>query len=154
MSISNHLYDIAQEAGIHCGLQFPPDPDTNLLALSQARDHPNPAVAQAMLDLCSKMQGLPGARGTDNTLSDIAVEFYHDIQWNLDQISNVLLPRVVQSTNEPEVVDSLIEFDRAKLTLHNAAYVQKRLAIGGIFPEMIKLVRSAQALYGTLAKAA
>lgn len=154
MSISNHLYDIAQEAAIHCGLQFPRDQDTNLSAFVQGRDHPNPAVARAMLDLCSKMQGLPGARGTDNTFSDIAVDFYNDIQWNLDQISNALLPRVVQSTNEPEVVDSLIEFDRAKLSLHSAAYVHKRLAIGGIFPDMIKLVRSAQALYGTLAKAA
>jgi hypothetical protein len=152
-SISNHLYDIAQEAGIHCGVQFPQD--VNLSSIrSSGRDHPNLAVAQAMLELCSKMQGLPGATSTDNTFSDIAVEFYQDIQWNLDQISNVLLPRVVQSTTEQEVVDSLVEFDRARLDLHNAVFVHKRIVIGGIFPDMINLVRRGQALYSTLAKAA
>jgi hypothetical protein len=154
MSISNHLYDIAQQAGINCGLAFPHARNTNFPALSEGRDHPNPVVAQAMSDLCSKMEALPGAKGTDNKLSDIAVEFYRDVLWNLDQISNVLLPRVVQSTNELEVVDSLIEFDRARLNLHNAAYVHKLIVIGGIFPDMINLVRSAQVLYRTLAKAA
>ena len=106
-----------------------------------------------MSDLCSKMEALPGAKGTDNKFSEIAVEFYRDVRWNLDQISSVLLPRVVQSTNELEVVDSLIEFDRAKLKLHNAAYVHRLLVILGVFPDMINLVKSAQVLYCTLAKA-
>jgi len=154
IAISNHLYDIAQEAAIRCGLEFPQGQNASMPALTHGRDHPNPAVAKAMLDLCSKMEALPGAKSTEISFSDIAVEFYRDIQWNLDQISNVLLPRVVQSTNELEVVDSLIEFDRARLKLHNAAYVHKLLAIGGIFPDMINLVRSAQALYRTLVRAA
>lgn len=153
MSLANHLYDIAQEAAIFCGIHFPQGENSS--ALEQGRDYPNFAVAKAMLALCSKMQSLPGADDPgDNKLSDVAVEFYQDVRWNLDEVSNVLLPRVVQSTHEQQVVDSITEFDRARLKLHNAAFVHKRIVIGGIFPDMVNLIKGAHNLYSVLAKTA
>jgi hypothetical protein len=153
MSLANHLHDIAQEAGIYCGIHF--SQGENSSSLEQGRDYPNLAVAKAMLALCSKMQSLPGADDPgDNKLSDIAVEFYQEVQWNLDQVSNVLLPRVVQSTQEQEVIDSITEFDRARLKLHTAAFVHKRIVIGGIFPDMVNLIKRAHELYNVLAKVA
>jgi hypothetical protein len=153
MSLANHLYDIAQEAGIYCGIHFPQG--ENSFSPEQGRDYPNLAVANALLALCTKMKSLPGADDTgDNKWSDIAVEFYQEIRWNLDQVSNILLPRVVQSANQQEVIDSIAEFDRARLKLHNAAFVHKRIIIGGIFPDMINLIKRAHDLYSVLVKIA
>ena len=63
MSISNHLYDIAQQAAINCGLAFPPTRTPSLPALSEGRDHPNPVVAQAMSDLCLKWKRSQALKG-------------------------------------------------------------------------------------------
>ena len=105
-----------------------------------------------MLDLCNELQSLPGAQSTDNTFSDIAVDFYEEIRWNLDQVGDILIPRVIESTTDQDVINYLIEFDRARIKLHTATYVHNRIAIGGIFPDVVNLLIQAHAVYNTLIK--
>ena len=143
-AISNHLYDIIGEVAIYYEVPFSPK-------VEGGRDEPNSFVAATILELCSSLQNLPGANSSDNTLSDIAVELYKNIQWDLDQLTNVILPRVIQATNDQEVIDALVGFDRAKQSLHNAVIVQKKISIGGIFQEVIVLVKQAQVAYSVLA---
>ncbi len=143
-AISNHLYDIVEEVGIHYETQFSS-------TIEGGRDQPNSSVAASMLKFCSKLQNLPGAESGDNILSDIAVDLYQYIQWDLDQLTDILLPRVIQATNDQEVIDALVGFDRAKQRLHNAVVGQEEIAIGGIYKDVIVLVKHAQIVYSVLA---
>jgi hypothetical protein len=142
-SISNHLYDIMGEAGIHYGTHFSPMTDGG-------RDHPDSLVAEAMGKLCSKLQSLPGANSSDNTFSDIAVNFYQDIRWDLDQLCDVLLPRVIQGISDQKVINALVGFDRARQNLRNAVVVHQQISIGGIFNDVIVLLKQAQFVYSIL----
>ena len=145
-SIANHLCDIVQEAGISFEFQ----PDYLMNPISEGRDHLNPGTITAMEKFVSELRHLPGALSTDNTFSDMTVEFYREVQWDLDQISEVLISRVIGSAAEQHVIDALIEFDRARLRLRNAVYVHKRITIGGIFPHVIQLLEQNRVVYSAL----
>jgi hypothetical protein len=145
-SIANHLCDILQEAGISFGFQ----PDHLMNPISEGRDHLNPAAITAIGRLASELRELPGALSTDNTFSDMSVEFYKEVKWDLDQISEVLIPRVIDGAANQHVIDALIEFDMARLELRNAVHVHKRIAIGGIFPDVIQLLEQARVVYSAL----
>jgi hypothetical protein len=79
--------------------------------------------------------------------SDIAIEYYKAVRWDLDQIQNVLTPRLVQSPVDQEFKDLLIEFDSARRDLHHAIIAHQEVVIGGAFAQVISLIRSARSLY-------
>jgi hypothetical protein len=142
-SISNHLYDIMGQAGIDYETSFSPKS-------MEGRDHPDSVVAEAMLEFCAKLQNLPGANSYDNTLSDIAVKLYHGIHYDLDHLCDVLLPRVIQESSDQKLIDALVEFDRARWNLRNGVVVHTQITIGGIFPDIIILLKQAHLVYSTL----
>ena len=72
------------------------------------------------------------------------------VKWDLDQIRDVLTPRVVQSSNDQQIIDALVEFDDARRKLHNAIIVHKRIVTHSVFPDTIALLEQVQSLYGIL----
>jgi hypothetical protein len=79
--------------------------------------------------------------------SDIAIEYYEAVRWDLDQIQNVLTPRLIQSPVDQEFKDLLIEFDSVRRDLHHAIIAHQEVVIGGAFAQVISLIKSARSLY-------
>lgn len=114
------------------------------------RDHPNPKTTIAMEKMIAQLRELPNTVNAEKSTSDLAVEWYEEVKWDLDEIQHLLTPRVVQSSNDQQVIDSLIEFDSARRSLHNAIIVHRRVVTHSVFPYVIKLLEQAQVLYGAL----
>lgn len=147
-AIINHLCDMAVEAIIHFLVK-----DHRLITpIIGGRDQPNPSTIAAMAELVSLLRQVQDVDSEGRSTSDIAVEFYEEVEWDLDQIQDVLTPRVVQSPAEQQVIDALIEFDHARHRLHNAIIAHKRIATHGVLPHVIELIERAQGLYSVIYK--
>ncbi len=144
-SIANHACDIFQEAGISFGFQ----PDSLMNLIGEGRDHLAPRSMDAMESFISELSRLPNAQ-TYSGFSEQTVEFYEEVRWDLDQICEVLYPRVLDSASSEHVVEALAEFAKSRQNLRNAVYVEKRIAIGGIFPTVLQLLEKARVVYNAL----
>ncbi len=71
-------------------------------------------------------------------------------RWDLDQIRDVLLPRVLQSSTDQHLVEALVEFDSSRQKLHGAIIAHRQAVTHGVFPYVIDLLEQAQALYSVL----
>jgi hypothetical protein len=145
-AIAAHLCDLAAEVFIY----FPVHDNRPMRSISEGRDKPSPDAITGMAKLVSQLRQLPEAVNKNQSMSDLAVEFYEAIRWDLDQIRDVLTPRVVQSSNDQAVIDALVEFDNARRRLHNAVAVHTRIVTHGILPDVINLLEESQALYAGL----
>jgi hypothetical protein len=145
-ALAAHLCDLTTETFIY----FPVGDHRPMTPIIEGRDHPNPATVPAIGDLISQLRKLPSAVSAERSTSDLSVEFYDVIKWDLDQIRDVLTPRVVQSSSDQQIIDALIEFDDARRKLHNAIIVHKQIVTHGVFPDAIALLEQARNLYGIL----
>ena len=145
-AIVGHLCDLATEMFIY----FPLKDHRPMPQIIQGRDRPNPATITAMADLALQLRQLQSAVSRERSTSDLAVEFYEAIKWDLDQIQGVLTPRVVQSPADQQIINALVEFDNARRKLHNAIIAHKRVVTHSVFPAVIGLLEQTQALYGAI----
>jgi hypothetical protein len=145
-ALAAHLCDLTTETFIY----FPVGDHRPMTPITEGRDHPNPATVPAIGGLISQLRKLPSAVSAEKSTSDLSVEFYDVIKWDLDQIRDVLTPRVVQSSSDQQIIDALIEFDDARRKLHNAIIVHKQIVTHGVFPDTIALLEQARSLYGIL----
>jgi hypothetical protein len=145
-ALAAHLCGLTTDALI----RFPIGDHRPMTPIVVGRDHPNPATVPAIGDLLSQLRKLPSAVSAEKSTSDLSVEFYEMVKWDLDQIRDVLTPRVVQSSNDQQIIDALIEFDDAGRRLHNAIIVHKRIVTHSVFPDTMALLEQVQSLYGIL----
>lgn len=61
------------------------------------RNGPNPETPKGFDDLLEQLRKLPLALSVDKSTSDVAVEFYEETTWDLNQIQTILTPRVIQN---------------------------------------------------------
>jgi hypothetical protein len=110
---------------------------------------PNPNVLRAFNNLIQELQQyeLPREIAREKSESDIAIEYYDAVRWDLDQIQNVLTPRVMQSSTDQNLIDLLIEFDSAHRQLHHSIIGHQQAVTQAVFSEVISLVGSAARLY-------
>jgi len=144
-SIRAHLCDLATDVIIN----FLSD-HRLMTPIIDGRDYPNPKTTTAMKRMVAQLRELSDTVGSEKSTSDLAVEWYEEVKWDLDQIQHLLTPRVVQSSNDQQVIDSLIEFDNARRSLHNAIILHQRVVTHGVFPYVIELLERVQLLYGVL----
>lgn len=145
-ALAAHLCDLTTEV-----FMYFPVIDINLMTpIIEGRDRPNPLTISAMEDLISQLSELPSAVSAEKSTSDLSVEFYEAIKWDLDQIQDVLTPRVVQSYGDQQIIDGLIEFDDARRKLHNAIIVHKQITLHTVFPDTLELLNQALNLYKLL----
>ncbi len=103
-----------------------------------------------MADLASLLRQLPNAVSAERSTSDLAVEFYDAVRWDLDQVQYVLTPRVVQSSADQRIINTLVEFDNARRQLHNAVIVHKRVVTHSVFPTVLEFLEQVQAVYAAI----
>jgi hypothetical protein len=143
-AIAVHLCEITGSLFLH----YPRiDADTALSIFEGHRTSPDAAILTSFDRLLDEIRQLPSAITQDKSTSDIALDYYESVQWDLDQIQNVLTPRVMQSPVEQALIDRLIEFDSARRELHHAIIAHAQAVTHSVFPHVITLIEAARRLY-------
>lgn len=88
------------------------------------------------------------------TPSRWAIQYYDDpeVRYNLDSIRDVWLPRIIQSCNNQDLIDRLIEFDKARADLHYSKLVYEDMMSTKVSSDMGNLMDKAGDLYEELRK--
>jgi hypothetical protein len=122
------------------------------------RDHPNSDTIDAMGELADLLEEPSILEWVDEenpmadrkTIADIATDYYEGIEWEIDQIIDVLTPRVINSSNDQKIINAITELDKSGRNLHNAIRMHKRKPTHYVLPYVIALLQNAQKLYSAL----
>lgn len=145
-AIAGHLCDLASQVFIY----LPVSDHRPMTPIIEGRDHPNPSTPQAMSALIMQLRQLPNSVSKEKSTSDLSVEFYEEVKWDLDQIRDVLTPRVMMTSDDQPFIDALVDFDSARRRLHNAIIAHKQVVTHGVFPDLIGLLEQSRSLYDVL----
>lgn len=145
-AIAAHLCDIASTLYIY----FPVGDHKSMGVILEGRNTPNRATPMGFEDLLQELRRLPNDLDNEKSTSDVAVEFYEAVMWDLDQIQTVLTPRVIQSSSDQSLIDAAIEFDDARRKLHNSIIAHKLVVTHSVFPNVLLLVQCSGRLYQVL----
>lgn len=147
-AIAVHLCDIASTLHIY----FPIGDHRSIGVILEGRNTPNRATATGFEALLEQLRELRNGISKDKSTSDVAVEFYEAVRWDLDQIQTILTPRVIRSSNDQRLIDAVIEFDDARRKLHSSIIGHKLAGTHSVFPDLLLLVQSSGRLYQALCK--
>ena len=64
-------------------------------------------------ELIALLKRLPNSVSREESTSDVSVRFYQALRWGLDQIRDVITPRIMQYSTDQALIDRLVEFDDA-----------------------------------------
>jgi len=145
-AIAVHLCEIAGSTFLH----FPDLSPDAVEAIFTAHIKPlNPGTSQCFKDLLNELCSytLPMRVAREKSASDITIDYYKAVRWDLDQIQSVLTPRVMQGPANQALIDLLVEFDDSRRKLHHSIIAHKQASTGGAFCDVISLVESAGRLY-------
>jgi len=145
-AIAVHLCEIAGSTFLHF-------PDLGFDAVGAIFEGhvkpPSPKTLQGFKNLLSELRSyeLPVRVARKMSPSDIAIDYYEAVKWDLDQIQNVLTPRVIQGPADQALIDLLVEFDDSHRELRHSIIGHKQACTQAVFPNVISLVESAGRLY-------
>lgn len=145
-AIGAHLCDIASYVYIY----FHVREYGSMQVILQGRDSPRSVAMRGFESLLKHLRAGPRGDIGDRSISDVAVEFYEAVAWDLDQIQTVLTPRVVQSSGDQNLIDALVEFDDTRRKLHNAIIGHKLIKHENVFPHVVSLIECSSQVYETL----
>lgn len=78
-------------------------------------------------ELIALLKRLPNSVSREESTSDVSVRFYQALRWDLDQIRDVITPRIMQYPTDQALIDRLVEFDDASRNLKHAIIVHKEV---------------------------
>ena len=78
-------------------------------------------------ELIALLKRLPNSVSREESTSDVSVRFYQTLRWDLDQIRDVITPRIMQYPTDQALIDRLVEFDDASRNLKHAIIVHKEV---------------------------
>jgi hypothetical protein len=145
-AIAAHLCDIGSYLWVHFQLS---DYDA-LQAIFQRRSVPDRAVSKRFEHLVELLRRLPDDWSRQYSTSDVAVDFYQAAEWDLHQIQTVLTPRVILSSGDRTLIDTLVAFDDVRRELHDSIRAQQEAVTDSAFPCVLSLAEACRRLYETL----
>jgi len=119
--------------------------------------HLNPPNERTLKALGALVEALanyrqPLAEGRKRSTSDLAVDYYESVKWDLEQIRNVLLPRVLAGPRDQELVELLVRFDQEYREFEHAIIAHKQAGTQSVFPHrVVALIEAARDCYGAIA---
>ena len=119
-----------------------------MTAILSGRGNPDPQTIEGLATLASMLRAVPDP--SSNEVSDEVVAFYEENKWDLDQLCDSLLPRVIEYSDEQDLIEAMTEFDGARRALHNAVLAHKKITIGGIIVKLAELVDASANVYRSL----
>jgi hypothetical protein len=147
-ALASHLCDLITELFVY----FPIEDNRLMKTIIESRSHPTPETINAIIDLTNQLRKIPATLSKGKSTSDVAVEYYNAVRLDINQIRHELIPRVIQSSDDQDLIDALIDFDDTVQELQNAIILHKRLVTHSAFPGIITLLEKSQAIYEALVK--
>jgi hypothetical protein len=144
-AIAAHLCDSAVEILIGIDVLNDLRP---MAPIQEGRDRPDPQTIEGLTALAKLLRAVPNP--ANNDLSDAAIECYKASKWDLDQLCDSLLPRVIEYSDEQDLIDALIELDTVRRTLHNSMIAHEQIVTGGVFHHLPELVDASKQVYRAL----
>jgi hypothetical protein len=77
-------------------------------------------------------------------------EYFNSIKWDISQIRLDLMPRVIQSSDNQELIDILIEFDDIVQDLQNNVIIKKHIAEPAVYNNFLLLLEKIKDIYQLL----
>jgi hypothetical protein len=114
---------------------------------------PNDRILHAFDSLLESLREYkqPLAEAKIKSPSDIAVDYYEAVKWDLEQIRNVLTPRVLGGPKDRRLVDLLIQLDQAYRELQHAIVAHKQVCTQSVFPDhIIPLIEATRDCYDAI----
>ena len=110
---------------------------------------PNSKVLACFDDLLTQLREIPinEVNRDKKSTAEIAIEYYEAVKWHLDQIRDVLTPRVIQSSAKQKLADALIQFDNVRREFHHSIIIRQQVTKQEIFPHVIALIEASRQLY-------
>jgi hypothetical protein len=142
---ATHLCDSAVEILIGMDVLDDLRPMENIQA---GRDKPDPKAIEGVSALSNLLRAVPNP--ANNDIYDKAIECYKACKWDLDQLCDSLLPRIIEYSDEQDLIDSLILLDGFRRTLHHSMIGNELAGTGGVFYHLPELVAAVAQVYGTL----
>ena len=148
-AVAVHLCEIAGTLFLH----YPGIASKAVEPLWQAHNAPlNPHLGDAFDAVLGELETLPSSEYLHKSTSDCAVEYYAAVTWDLDQIQNVLTPRILESPAEQYLIDRLVDFDDARRELHHSIIAHQQAVTQSVFPRVVFLVNRAKQLHQELCR--
>jgi len=142
-SLTTHICDLFTEIFV-----FFPVKNLALLGwVVSGRNSPSAGSRDAMSQLIRELTQAGREDIDGQPADDVAVEVYDEVRWILDEIRNILTPRVIQNEDDMEVINILVEFDKAGSQLHNAVVMHGKTKSGDVFGELVRMLRQAIKVY-------
>lgn len=142
-AIAEHLCDMTVQLLIEMS-----DDQRPMTSILEGRDKPDPRTLEGLTALAAILRAVPDPESNDR--SDAAIAYYEQNKWDLDQLCDRLSSRVIQYSDEQDLIDALIELDGARRALLNSIIAYKLIVIGGVFLDLAKLVDASSNVYQAL----
>jgi hypothetical protein len=111
---------------------------------------PNRYAFVAMDCILAELQQVPSAISAQKSSSDVAIEYYDAVKWDLDQIQGVLTPRLLQGPTDQRLLESLVAFDNARRELHHSIIGHQQAVTHAVFARLVPMIVSARYLYASI----
>jgi len=119
-----------------------------MASIQEGRDKPDARTIEGLSALASMLRALPHPENND--LSEAAITYYENSKWDLDQLCDSLLSRVIEYSDEHDLIDSLVELDGVRRALHTSIIAHKQVVTGGVFVHLAELVDASANVYRSL----
>lgn len=149
-SLNSHICDALSQVCIIFG---PVISHTHMEKIIGGRTEPKKSVIEGISELVADLEKNKEYSSKEKAFSDLSVEYYtSSAKWDLDQIINSILPRVIQESSDQEVIDSLVQFDSTYREFINAVIAHREVVTHSVAEPFINLVKEFGALYKCVEK--
>jgi nucleoside phosphorylase len=141
--LAAHLCDMASMTMV----AFPYGDHRPAGRILEGRNEPREVAVAGFERLTDGLRNLTDSKSRTKSLSDMAIEFYEMVGWDLSQIQMVLTPRLLESATDQKLIDALMEFDHAHRTLYSAILGHKHIITQSAYSYIPDLIAAAGHLY-------
>lgn len=113
----------------------------------EGRNEPQEEAVAGFECLTVALRNQTNSQSKTRSLSDMTVEYYEMVKWDLEQIQTVLTPRLLESATDQELIDALMEFDHAHRALYSAILGHKLIVTQSAYAYIPDLFAAASRLY-------
>lgn len=147
-AIAAHLCDAMAQVFVEHSL----DDCRPMTAILEGRDNPDSRTLEGLAALSTMLRGVPNP--DDNELSDTTAQYYQNNMWDLDQICDDLLLRLIQlgHPHEQDLIDALMTLDLVRRALQTSIIAHRQVVTGGVFVHLAELVDASAGVYKALAR--
>ena len=111
------------------------------------RNEPQEEAVAGFERLTAVLRNQTDSKSKTRSLSDMTVEYYEMVKWDLEQIQAVLTPRLLESATDQKLIDALMEFDHAHRALYSAILGHKLVVTQSAYSRIPDLFAAAGRLY-------